>query len=166
MLAENIIPVNTLDEVDRQIIKATQDGLPLVEDPYGEIARRLGLRRNEIITRMQTLLMCGVIRRVGIIPNHYRLGFTANGMSVWNVPDNQVLLLGETIGQLDYVSHCYQRPRFLTDWPYNLFAMVHGSSRDEVIDKVDDIASKLGDDNRGHEILFSRRILKKTGLRI
>jgi DNA-binding Lrp family transcriptional regulator len=87
-------------------------------------------------------------------------------MSVWNVPDERVPELGAAIGALDFVSHCYQRPRHLPEWPYNLFAMVHGRDRAEVEAKVAGIARLLGAADRGHELLYSTRILKKTGLRI
>ena len=78
------------------------------------------------------MLASGIIRRIGAVPNHYRLGLTANGMTVWDVDEDKVIELGNIIGQLDFVSHCYQRPRHLPVWPYNLFAMVHGHDRDEV----------------------------------
>ena len=155
-----------LDPVDRAIIAATQGGLPLTRQPYHTVAEQLGLDVGELIERMQTLLEWGIIRRIGIVPNHYKLGFRANGMSVWNVDDARIDQLGNAIGALDFVSHCYQRPRFLPEWPYNLFAMVHGHSREEVHAKINIIADLLGEHNRGHEVLFSSRILKKTGLRI
>jgi len=87
-------------------------------------------------------------------------------MSVWDVADAQVDELGERVGALGFVTHCYRRPRRLPLWPYNLFAMVHGKSRDEVDGKVRQIAALLGDARRGHDVLFSTRILKKSGLRI
>ena len=87
-------------------------------------------------------------------------------MSVWDVADENITELGRKIGDLDFVSHCYHRPRLLPEWRYNLFAMVHGRDRDEVLDKVQQIADLLGPQNRGHAVLFSTRILKKTGLRI
>jgi DNA-binding Lrp family transcriptional regulator len=100
------------------------------------------------------------------VPNHYALGLVANGMSVWDVEDEQVASLGAKVGALDFVSHCYLRPRRRPVWPYNLFAMVHGKSRAEVADKVARIAALLGPAARAHEVLVSSRILKKTGLRI
>jgi DNA-binding Lrp family transcriptional regulator len=112
------------------------------------------------------MLERGVIRRIGAVPNHYAIGYTANGMSVWDVPDERVDELGERVGGLAFVTHCYHRPRKLPEWPYNLFAMVHGASRDEVQAKVAEIAALLGADCRAHDVLFSTQILKKTGLRI
>ena len=108
----------------------------------------------------------GIIRRIAVIPNHYRIGYQANGMSVWDVPDERIAELGDRVGALDFVSHCYHRPRRLPAWPYNLFAMVHGRERDEVEDKVQAIAELLGEAARAHEVLYSTRILKKTGLRL
>jgi DNA-binding Lrp family transcriptional regulator len=155
-----------LDAIDRQIVVATQAGLPLVAEPYAALARQLGLEADELLRRVAGMQACGIIRRIAAIPNHYALGYTANGMSVWNVSDERITVSGQSIGALDYVSHCYQRPRHLPLWPYNLFAMVHGCSRDEVEEKVGAIAALLGEHCRGHEVLYSKRILKKTGLRI
>jgi DNA-binding Lrp family transcriptional regulator len=155
-----------LDAIDRRIVAATQAGLPLVREPYLAIAEKLGLDQAEIIARLQRLLDMGAIRRIGAIPNHYALGLTANGMSVWDVADEAVAEIGARIGALDEVTHCYERPRHLPLWPYNLFAMVHGQTRDEVRGKVERIAGLIGPAARAHDVLFSTRILKKTGLRI
>lgn len=165
-LAPQPRPSDTLDAVDRQIIMATQAGLPLTARPYHRLAEQLGLDPAELMRRLHRMQQRGIIRRIGAVPNHYALGYKGNGMSVWDVPEEKIVELGERIGALDYVSHCYQRPRHLPTWPYNLFAMVHGRDRGEVNDKVAAIAALLGEDDRGHQVLFSTRILKKTGLRI
>ncbi|MBK6974302.1 MAG: Lrp/AsnC family transcriptional regulator [Sterolibacteriaceae bacterium] len=156
----------TPDDVDRRLILATQAGLPLVPRPYDALAAQLGVASDEVRHRLAAMLDSGVIRRIGAVPNHYALGYTANGMSVWDVVDSQVDDLGERVGALDFVTHCYRRPRRAPLWPYNLFAMVHGKSRDEVHDKVRQIAALLGDVCRARDLLFSTRILKKSGLRI
>lgn len=155
-----------LDDIDRKVISATQAGLPLTLHPYHDVAQQIGLSVEEVIARLQNMTDMGIIRRTGVVPNHYKLGFKSNGMSVWNVPDDKIKALGEKVGSLEFVSHCYQRPRFLPEWPYNLFAMVHGTSHEEVNDKVKKISELLAADDEGHQILFSSRILKKTGLRI
>lgn len=155
-----------LDAIDRQVIVATQSGLPRVARPYHAIAAQLGVTAEEIMQRLRRMQENGIIRRIGAVPNHYALGYQANGMSVWDVPDERVRELGEKIGALDSVSHCYHRPRHLPAWPYNLFAMVHGRDRDEVEAKVVTIAGLLGTADRGHTVLYSTRILKKTGLRL
>jgi len=155
-----------LDELDRSLIRATQSGLPLVPRPYEAIGATLGVSGEQVRERMQAMLDAGLIRRIGAVPNHYRLGFTANGMSVWDVADDVVDTLGERIGLLPGVSHCYRRPRKLPVWPYNLFAMLHGRSREEVEQQASQIASMLGSACRAHDILYSTAILKKTGLRL
>ena len=156
----------TLDATDRAIIAATQSGLPLVPHPYAAIAAGLGLTEEVLCTRMRALQSSGIIRRIAVAPNHYALGMTANGMSVWDVDDAQVATLGQRVGDLEFVSHCYERPRALPDWPYNLFAMLHGTSRDEVEELRRTVADILGTACRGNDILYSTRILKKTGLRL
>lgn len=155
-----------LDQLDRQIILATQEGLPLVPQPYHVVAEQVGSTPDVVMERLRRMLESGVIRRIGAVPNHYALGYKANGMTVWDVEDEHIDELGERIGQLESVSHCYQRPRYLPDWPYNLFAMVHGHDRAEVEQKARQIEDILGDACHGNEILYSTRILKKTGLRI
>jgi siroheme decarboxylase len=159
-------PPPGLDAIDRALIFATQGGLPLVASPYQELGEQLGISGDEVLRRLQAMLASGVIRRIGAVPNHYAIGWTANGMTVWDVADASVDELGARIGGLDFVTHCYRRPRALPAWPYNLFAMVHGASRDEVQDKASLIAAILGASCRGSDILFSTRILKKSGLRI
>ena len=153
-------------ELDRRIVMATQDGLPLDLRPYHWLAAELGVDAEIVMERLRAMLSDGRIRRIGAVPNHYRLGYSANGMSVWDVPDEDIRTIGTQVGELDIVSHCYHRPRRMPDWPYNLFAMVHGHSQAEVRDKVNQIAQLLGDKVRQHDVLFSTRILKKTGLRI
>jgi DNA-binding Lrp family transcriptional regulator len=155
-----------IDDTDRALIVATQDGLPLVPRPYHAIAARLGLAPEEVMRRLEKLLADGVIRRIGAVPNHYAIGWTANGMTVWDVPDDEIDAIGAEVGALDFVTHCYRRPRALPEWPYNLFAMVHGSTQDEVRAKAEIIAGLLGARSRARDIRFSSRILKKSGLRI
>ncbi|MBI4755359.1 MAG: Lrp/AsnC family transcriptional regulator [Betaproteobacteria bacterium] len=155
-----------LDDLDRRLVLATQGGLPLLPRPYAALAHELGCNADEVMARLARMLETGIIRRIGAVPNHYALGYTANGMSVWDVADELVDRLGADVGGLPFVSHCYRRPRRLPVWPYNLFAMVHGRSREQVYSQVDEIARLLGDACRGHDVLFSTRILKKTGLRI
>jgi len=155
-----------LDATDRRIIVATQAGLPLVAEPFAALAQQLGLATAEVMQRVAAMQASGIIRRIAAVPNHYALGYTVNGMSVWNVTDDHISELGRQVGALDYVSHCYHRPRHLPLWPYNLFAMVHGRNSQDVEAKVAGIATLLGKHCRGHEVLYSKRILKKTGLRL
>ncbi len=156
----------TLDNTDRRIITALQGGLPLVGAPYRAVAEQLGLPEDDLITRLAAMKDSGVIRRIAAAPNHYKLGLGANGMTVWDVADDQITDLGRRVGALAFVTHCYERPRALPDWPYNLFAMVHGSSREEVEVKRAEIAALLGPACAASDILYSTRILKKTGMRL
>lgn len=158
--------MTALDAIDRKIIQATQDGLPLVAAPYRAVADEVGTSEEDVMSRMRNLMNGGGIRRIGVIPNHYALGYRYNGMTVWDVPDAKVSVLGTRIGQLDFVSHCYHRPRHMPLWRYNLFAMVHGTEKTAAEEKAAAIAAILGPDARDHRILYSTRILKKSGLRL
>lgn len=163
---KSLLDKAAIDAIDRRIIAATQCGLPLATRPYHLVAARVGIEPDEVMARLRRMHELGVIRRIGVIPNHYALGYRANGMSVWDVPDEKAEELGHKVGDLDFVSHCYRRPRHPPDWPYNLFAMVHGRSRPEVEEKVEQIAQLIGKSIRSHAVLYSTRILKKTGLRL
>lgn len=154
------------DDTDRAIIRATQGGLPLVARPYDAVGAVVGVDGSEVRTRLEKMLSAGAVRRIGAVPNHYALGFRANGMTVWDVDDAWVRELGPQVGALDFVSHAYLRPRHMPEWPYNLFAMAHGKDKDEVEAKAAKIRNLLGDACRQGEILYSTRILKKTGLRL
>ena len=155
-----------LDDLDRRIVASTQSGLPLTDEPCATVAEQLGCTAAQVIGRLEAMLRSGVIRRIGLVPNHYRLGLRGNGMTVWDIPDERTASIGETIGALDFVSHCYTRPRHLPHWPYNLFAMVHGRGREEVKEKVAEMARRIHGDSRGHDVLFSTEVLKKTGMRL
>jgi siroheme decarboxylase len=155
----------SLDATDLKIIRATQAGLPLTPLPYHSIAEQVGVSADDVMTRMAALQEQGIIRRIGAVPNHYKLGYRFNGMTVWNIPDEVIDELGQKIGRLDFVSHCYHRPRHPPMWPYNLFAMVHGKSQDDVDLQIRLIADLLGDYNQGCDVLYSTKILKKTGFR-
>ncbi|HSH48331.1 MAG TPA: AsnC family transcriptional regulator [Halomonas sp.] len=155
-----------IDAVDRAIVLATQAGLPLISDPWAAVGERVGVSGEEVRRRMARMQAQGVIRRIAAVPNHYRLGYVANGMTVWDVSDEEIDRLGRDVARHPGVSHCYRRPRHLPEWPYNLFAMLHGHSRAEVESQAQEIADMLGSACRDHQILYSTRILKKTGLRL
>jgi len=155
-----------LDHDVRRLLAATQAGLPLCTRPYAALADRLGMSEDEVLARFSCMLDNGSIRRIAVVPNHYALGYRANGMSVWDVADQYASECGREVGDLPFVSHCYLRPRHLPHWPYNLFAMVHGHCHAAVEDQVERIAQCLGARQRAHEVLYSKRILKKTGMRL
>ncbi len=133
------------DAIDLALIHATQAGLPLTSAPYAAAAEQLGIGEAEVIQRLAAMQARGVLRRIGAVPNHYRLGWRANGMTVWDVDDARIDALGERIGAPPFVSHCYRRPRRLPQWPYNLFAMVHAHTRAEAVPQIARIAMLLGD---------------------
>lgn len=154
------------DPLDRPLVVACQRGLPIVATPYAAVAEGLGVGEHAVRQRFRYLLQCGVIRRIGAVPNHYRLGLRANGMTVWDIADDPGIRLGQVVGNLPFVSHCYLRPRISTLWPYNLFAMVHGHDRPAVENKRGKIRELLGKHSRSDDILYSSQILKKTGLKL
>ena len=121
-----------MDTLEKKLLLLIQAGIPLVERPYMELAGRLGTTEEEVMDLLSRLLAEGKIRRLGAVPNHYVLGFTANGMTAWDIPDEEVSQVGNRLGALSQVTHCYRRPRHRPLWPYNLFAMVHGRTRAEV----------------------------------
>ncbi len=155
-----------LDSIDRKIIQQTQAGLPLSPQPYQDIAKTINIQAEQVMQRILAMQKNGVIRRIAAVPNHYRLGYRYNGMTVWDIDDQYIDEMGAQIGQLDFVSHCYHRPRHLPDWPFNLFAMVHSKTEQGIKTQINEISRILGSYNRRHDVLYSTRILKKTGLRI
>ena len=143
-----------------------EKGLPLTPQPYRTLADRSGLTEDEVMAAVRQWQAQGLIKRLGLVVKHRTLGYTANAMVVWDIPDEQVHAIGQAMARMPFVTLCYQRPRRLPDWPYNLFAMIHGASRDEVEEKRIVIAALLGQACRSSDILYSSRILKKTGLRL
>lgn len=154
-----------MDALDKKIIAATESGLPLVENPWKVVAHAVGTEESDVRSRFQKMLDSGAVRRIAAVPNHYSLGLRHNGMTVWEVDEAHISRLGHEVGALDFVSHCYRRPTFPGVWPFNLFAMVHGTSQAEVEEKAAKIRELLGEHCRSGEILYSTKILKKTGFR-
>ncbi|MCK5395990.1 MAG: AsnC family transcriptional regulator [Gammaproteobacteria bacterium] len=159
-LNKNVIQITA---EDRALIKAVERGLPVASRPYAEIAKQLGTTEQDVISRLQHLMDNGAIKRYGVVVRHKELGYTANGMVVWDVPDDRVEELGMCIGKYSCVTLSYRRPRRLPDWSYNLFTMVHGSDREEVTRKVAEIVESCGLQNIEHTILFSTRRFKQRG---
>ena len=156
-----------LQDEDWPLIRACQAGLALDTDtPYVALAAPLGWSETRVLQRLQQLLDAGIIRRIGVVPNHYAIGYRFNAMGVFDVNDAAIARLGPQVGALDFVTHCYRRPRDLPLWPYNLFAMCHGASREAVLEQIRQVRTLLGSECREHDALFSTRILKKSGLRV
>jgi DNA-binding Lrp family transcriptional regulator len=158
--------MSSLTEEERRLLLHVQEGLPLVAKPYAALAERIGTSEERIMEMVRSLLERGAIKRLAAVPNHYAVGIRANGMAVWDVPDERVTEIGTKLGRMPEVTHCYRRPRHPPDWNYNLFAMVHGYSRRDVRAAVRRIAGELGVEGLPHEVLFSTRLLKKRGTRV
>ncbi|VVB91920.1 putative HTH-type transcriptional regulator [uncultured archaeon] len=152
-----------MDEIDRLLLKSTQDGIPIVPEPFLEISKEVGIPEDEVITRLESLVKNGVIRRFGASIGHRSIGITANAMCTWNVPDERVEEVGAIMAGFPEVTHCYERPRF-PGWKYNLFTMVHAYSREECEKIAREISIATGIKDYG--ILFSEREFKKTGVRL
>ncbi len=151
------------DHIQQQLIAEIQSGLPLVETPYAEIAKRIDISEQEVIRRIDIMLSAGTIRRLGVIVRHRELGYRANAMVVWDFPDDQVSQWGNQLSQINCITLCYQRPRHLPDWPYNLFTMIHGKDKETVEHAIDELVQKQGLENIPKAILFSKRRFKQRG---
>ena len=151
------------------LIGAIQHGLPLVSRPFAkigaEIGAGIGLTESEVIAALASLVEQGVIKRMGVVVRHHELGYRANAMVVWDIPDDRASELGQRIGSFDFVTLCYRRPRRLPAWRYNLFTMIHGRHRDEVLGLVAQLKEQCGLEHVAHEILFSCRRFKQCGAR-
>ena len=152
-----------LNEQDRELIAAIQGGLPLVAKPYAAIAAQLGLTEKEVIARLQQLQEAGLIKRMGVVVRHRALGYRANAMVVWDIPDAEVERIGGLLADETCVTLCYQRPRRLPDWPYNLFCMIHGRERNAVLRRLAQIVEFHGLEQLPHSVLFSGRSFKQRG---
>jgi DNA-binding Lrp family transcriptional regulator len=157
-------PRTPVDDTDRRLLAAIARGLPLVPRPYAEVGARLGLTEAEVIARLAWLGETGVIRRFGVVVRHHELGYGANAMVVWDVPDGEVAALGRCLAGFDFVTLCYRRAR-APAWPYNLYCMIHGKSREEVYAHLEWMVNHCGLQRLPHEVLFSRRRFKQCGAR-
>ena len=163
--AQEVVPAPTEkvehDEVDRAVIRATQGDLPVITEPYAGAAAELGMTQEALIEHMAGMVDRGILRRVAAILFHRRAGFSANGMGVWKVPDDRIGELGPRMASFRGISHCYQRPTY-EDWPYSVFTMAHGRSKEECDAILDAIAEDTGIDERA--TLYSSTEFKKVRL--
>lgn len=168
-----------LSEQERQYILLTQNGLPIIEKPYHAIAEQMKISVDQVLSLTNSMQDRGIIRRIAAVPNHYKLGYQYNGMTVWDIDDEQAERFGDAVGRLPFVSHCYLRPRFLPEWNYNLFAMVHGKTpesiakyRGQIKELLKEVLVTRNHDSgqqiltQSNDMLTSTAILKKTGLRL
>jgi len=148
---------------EKALIEKISTGLPLVQHPYATIAAELGCSETAVIDGIKRIMARGDLKRFGVVVRHRKLGYRANGMVVWDIPDTRVTEVGHCIGQYSFVTLCYQRPRRQPEWNYNLFSMIHGQDRDAVIAQVELIVEQCGLHDIKHEILFSQRCFKQRG---
>ena len=154
-----------LTEADQKLVEAIAPGLPLVAEPYAAIGEAIGMDESEVIDRIEKMIESGVIKRHGLVVRHHELGYRANAMCVWNIPDDKVDEMGRKFSAYDFVTLCYQRPRRLPDWPYTLFCMIHGKERESVLQQVDVLAKECGLEDVERAVLFSGRRFKQRGAR-
>lgn len=152
-----------LDAMDHRLLCMLEPGLPLVAEPYRRLGEQLGVDQSEIIARLASLIGQSVVTRLGLIVRHRALGFRANAMAVWDVPDEVVDEVGARLAGQSCVTLCYRRPRRKPDWPYNLFCMVHGTERAAVEAHVAALTGIGGLEGRAHALLFSRRCFRQRG---
>ena len=145
------------------LINALQGGLALGAQPYVQLAQQLGWSEQQVLDRIQTWLNNGLLKRFGVVVRHHELGYTANAMVVHNIPDALVQQLGHQLGQHPGVTLCYQRPRVGTEWPYNLFCMLHGRERTDVERKIAELRTTHGLQDYAFDVLFSRTRYKQQG---
>jgi DNA-binding Lrp family transcriptional regulator len=150
---------------ERALLAAIEDGLPLVPEPYAAAGATLGWTAERVMTALQDMVSGGVISRFGCVLHHRNIGFTANAMAVWDVPDEEVDALGLVLSRQPHVTLCYRRNRNLPDWPYNLFAMIHGRNEEAVRQRIAALAITVGLDACPSAILFSRRCFTQRGAR-
>lgn len=155
----------TLKLLDQQLIAAIQDGFELTSKPFLKIADQLGISEQRVLTRLEQLKEDGTIKRLGVVVRHKELGFKANAMVVWDIPDDRVHEIAQRIASFDCVTLCYQRPRRLPDWSYNLFSMIHGKDRESVLERLEDLVDVLELQDIKHKPLFSTRRFKQRGAR-
>ena len=154
-----------VDERDCSLLWQLENGLPLVPKPYEQLGEPIGMDESEVINRLRRLIDSGIIRRFGVVVRHHELGFGANAMVVWDVPDDHLSDAVECLTADTQVTLCYQRPRRLPDWPYNLFSMIHGQDETSVRAHIFALRADAPLCLLNHDILFSRRRFKQTGAR-
>jgi DNA-binding Lrp family transcriptional regulator len=144
---------------ENRLLQALEEPLPLVLRPFEVLAERTGLKEEYILSRLSAWVKDRTIRRFGARINHYSVGYAANGLCVWQVHPNRVEETGKFIGNLREVSHCYKR-RPAKGWNYNLYAMIHGKSREEVLALVERVSKLTG--LKDFKVIFSTKEMKKT----
>ncbi|NOZ11850.1 MAG: Lrp/AsnC family transcriptional regulator [Gammaproteobacteria bacterium] len=152
-----------MGDKEKRVVTELQHGLPITSRPYAVIASRVGLDEAEVVAIVQRLRQNLTIKRFGVIVRHHELGYRANAMVVWDIPDNQVADVGQKMGTFSFVTLCYRRARQLPEWPYNLYCMIHGREQQRVLDNIDHLIRSCDLKIFPHEVLFSGRRFKQRG---
>ncbi|MFA7428705.1 MAG: AsnC family protein [Rhodospirillaceae bacterium] len=150
------------DPRDLALIAALRDGLPLCATPYRALGAGLGMSEGEVLGRLRALCDSGVIRRFGAVVRHHEAGYAANAMIVFAPAEATIPALGKALADEDAVTLCYRRAPSLPDWPYTLYCMIHGRSREVVLAEIDAIVARHGLADVPRQVLFSRRRFKQT----
>ncbi len=153
----------TLAPLDQQLIAIIQDGFKFIDKPFADIAAQLDISEQVVLDRLACLKEQGTIKRLGVVVRHRELGFKANAMVVWDIPEHRVDEIAQRISSFECVTLCYQRPRRMPDWSYNLFSMIHGKDRDFVLQRLADIVDVLDLQDIKRKPLFSTRQFKQRG---
>lgn len=148
---------------ERSLIAVLQRGLPLVSHPYKKIAEEINCSEQEVINHIKLMRENDDIKRFGLVVRHRKLGFKSNAMVVWDVAEDKVDDLGQCFGRFNFVTLSYRRCRRLPDWPYNLFCMIHGKDRIDVLNNLQIMVNKCAVIDTQYEILFSSRCFKQRG---
>lgn len=151
-----------ITELDKKIIRLLQEDLPICAEPYKQIAKELAMEEEELLNKIQQYVDYGIIRRLGAVLRHRKAGITANAMVVWGVEPSRIAEVGKSMAAFPEVTHCYERSTYL-DWPYNLFTMIHGNSKEDCYEIADKLSKTF--DISNYQLLFSSEELKKTSMK-
>lgn len=165
LFKEPLLGESLLNETsaERRLRALVEKGLPLVPRPWSALANQCGLTEEEVMACMRRWQAEGLVKRLGLVVHHRRLGIAANAMVVWDLPDDEVTDVGRRLAAEPAVTLCYRRPRRLPDWPYNLFCMIHGVRRERVLAVLDEIKLRQALGDVPHRVLFSLKAYRQRG---
>ena len=160
---QTVQPLNELQQI--KLRGLIEKGLPLTQQPYQTLAEQINASEQQVIEQIDIWQDTGLIKRFGLVVKHRQLGYKANAMVVWNIPDEDVEQIAGMLSMFNEVSLCYKRPRRLPDWPYNLFCMIHGTDREIVLNQIAQITKQLKLEHIQKDVLFSYKAYKQNGAR-
>jgi DNA-binding Lrp family transcriptional regulator len=152
-----------MDKIDQAILHIMRDGIPLVEEPFLEVAKKIGISQGEVIARLKMLIKNRVIRRFGVSINHKKIGMAANALVAWRVPQNRIEEMGELMSKYEKITHCYERRIIPGKWEYNLFTVIHGYDRESVKKFIKNLSESTGLNE--YVIMFSTKQFKRSSIK-